>query len=85
MPRNIIWNIILGSPCKLILSDSVICSESLGIKSWWPQARFAVFIAVNTSLIAIIYVLFRSAGIIGSHNNTEKDYDYDVMDAELAD
>ena len=83
-PETLSGNIILGSPCKLILSDSVICSESLGIKSWWPQARFAVFIAVNTSLIAIIYVLFRSAGIIGSQNNTEKDYDYDVMDAELA-
>ena len=69
----------------MITSDSVICSESLGIKSWWPQARLAIFIAVNTGLVAVIYVLFKSAGIIGTQDNIESDNNYDVMDAELAD
>ena len=84
-PETLSGNIILGAPCKLITSDSVICSESLGIKSWWPQARLAVFIAVNTGLVAVIYVLFKSAGIIGTQDNIENDNNYDVMDAELAD
>ena len=84
-PETLSDEYISGSPCTLISSESVICSESLGIKSWWPQARFAVFIAVNTSLIFIIYLLFKSAGIIGIQNADESEQNIEVMDAELAD
>ena len=84
-PETLSEEYISGSPCILISSESVICSESLGIKSWWPQARFAVFIAVNTSLIFAIYLLFKSAGIIGVQNADESEQNIEVMDAELAD
>ncbi len=84
-PETLSEDYISGSPCTLISSESVICSESLGIKSWWPQARFAVFIAVNTSLIFVIYLLFKSAGIIGIQNTDESEQNLEVMDAELAD
>ena len=84
-PETLSEEYLSGSPCSLISSESVICSESLGIKSWWPQARFAVFIAVNTSLIFIIYLLFKSAGIIGIENIDESEQNIEVMDAELAD
>ena len=84
-PETLSEEYISGSPCTLISSESVICSESLGIKSWWPQARFAVFIAVNTSLIFVIYLLFKSAGIIGIQNADESEQNIEVMDAELAD
>ena len=84
-PETLSDEYISGSPCTLISSESVICSESLGIKSWWPQARFAVFIAVNTSLIFVIYLLFKSAGIIGIQNADDSEQNIEVMDAELAD
>lgn len=84
-PETLSEEYISGSPCTIISSESVICSESLGIKSWWPQARFAVFIAVNTSLIFVIYLLFKSAGIIGIQNADESEQNIEVMDAELAD
>jgi hypothetical protein len=77
--------IVDNAPCRVISSESVICKESLGIKSWWPQARFAIFLAVNTSLIAIIYLLFKSAGIIGANKGGEKLPDQGIMEAELAD
>ena len=84
-PETLSEEYVSGAPCTLISSESVICSESLGIKSWWPQARFAVFIAVNTSLILVIYLLFKSAGIIGIKDIDEKENIPEVMDAELAD
>ena len=84
-PETLSEEYVSGAPCTLISSESVICSESLGIKSWWPQARFAVFIAVNTSLILVIYLLFKSAGIIGIKDIDEKANIPEVMDAELAD
>jgi len=84
-PETLSEEYFSGAPCTLISSESVICSESLGIKSWWPQARFAVFIAVNTSLILVIYLLFKSAGIIGIKDIDEKEHIPEVMDAELAD
>tara|TARA_B100001996_G_scaffold375506_1_gene355530 strand:- start:1460 stop:3010 length:1551 start_codon:yes stop_codon:yes gene_type:complete len=84
-PETLSEEYVSGAPCTLISSESVICSESLGIKSWWPQARFAVFIAVNTSLILVIYLLFKSAGIIGIKDIDEKEHIPEVMDAELAD
>jgi len=83
-PETLSGEYISGSPCTIISSESVICSESLGIKSWWPQARFAVFIAVNTTLIFVIYLLFKSAGIIGNQNTDEFEQSVEVMDAELA-
>ncbi|MBU03453.1 MAG: hypothetical protein CMA58_00490 [Euryarchaeota archaeon] len=84
-PETLSEEYVSGAPCTLISSESVICSESLGIKSWWPQARFAVFIAVNTSLILVIYLLFKSAGIIGIKDIDEKENIPEVLDAELAD
>jgi uncharacterized oligopeptide transporter (OPT) family protein len=84
-PETLSEEYLSGSPCSLISTESVICSESLGIKSWWPQARFAVFIAVNTILIFAIYLLFKSAGIIDIQNTDESKQNIEVMDAELAD
>ena len=66
-----------------ILPDSVVCTETMSIKSWWPQARFAGFMLVNLALAAIIFVLFRAAGIIGV--NADSEDDSGVMDAEMAD
>ena len=66
-----------------ILPDSVVCTETMSIKSWWPQARFAGFMLVNLALAAIIFVLFRAAGIIGA--NADSEDDSGVMDAEMAD
>ena len=70
-------------PSCEILSDSVICNEPMSIKSWWPQARFAGFLIVNVALAAIIFVLFRAAGIIGIEPDSKDDSE--VMDAEMAD
>jgi len=77
--------IVDDAPCKTISLESVVCSESLSVKSWWPQARFAVFIAVNTTLILSIYVLFKSAGIIGTSQSIQSDDENEIMEAELAD
>ena len=73
-----------GKPLSCeILSSSVVCKEPMSIKSWWPQARFAGFLVVNVALVAIIFVLFRAAGIIGIESDSEDDSE--VMDAEMAD
>ena len=61
----------------------MLCTETMSIKSWWPQARFAGFMLVNLALAAIIFVLFRAAGIIGV--NADSEDDSGVMDAEMAD
>jgi len=66
-----------------ILPDSVVCTETMSIKSWWPQARFAGFLLVNVALATIIFVLFKAAGIIGV--NPDSEGDSEVMDAEMAD
>tara|TARA_B100001750_G_scaffold47754_1_gene35923 strand:- start:2252 stop:4801 length:2550 start_codon:yes stop_codon:yes gene_type:complete len=68
-------------PSCQILPESVICTETMSIKSWWPQARFAGFLVVNVFLAGIIFVLFRAAGIIGSNEGGGSG----VMDAEIAD
>ena len=68
-------------PSCQILPESVICTETMSIKSWWPQARFAGFLVVNVFLAGIIFVLFRAAGIIRSNEGGGSG----VMDAEIAD
>ena len=73
----------LANPDCEILPDSVVCTETMSIKSWWPQARFAGFLLVNLALAGIIFVLFRAAGIIGLQEESEDESE--VMDAELAD
>ena len=73
----------LATPDCEILPDSVVCTETMSIKSWWPQARFAGFLLVNLALGGMIYVLFRAAGIIGIQEESEDESE--VMDAELAD
>ncbi|MEC9264270.1 MAG: OPT/YSL family transporter, partial [Candidatus Thermoplasmatota archaeon] len=73
----------LANPDCEILPDSVVCTETMSIKSWWPQARFAGFLLVNLALGGMIYVLFRAAGIIGLQEESEDESE--VMDAELAD
>ena len=73
----------LANPDCEILPDSVVCKETMSIKSWWPQARFAGFLLVNLALAGMIYVLFRAAGIIGPQEEAEDEPE--VMDAELAD
>ena len=73
-----------GEPISCeILPSYVVCEEPMSIKSWWPQARFAGFLLVNLALAGMIYVLFRSAGIIGLQEESEEESE--VMDAELAD
>ena len=69
-------------PSCQILPESVICTETMSIKSWWPQARFAGFLLVNVVLAGIIFILFRAAGIIGIK---EGGGESNVMDAEMAD
>ncbi len=68
-------------PSCQILPESVICTETMSIKSWWPQARFAGFLVVNIILAGLIFVLFRSAGIIGVK---KEGGDSEIMDAEIA-
>jgi hypothetical protein len=70
-------------PTCTVSEDLVVCTETMSIKSWWPQARFAGFLLVNVALAAIIFVLFRAAGIIGVEPDSEDDSE--VMDAEMAD
>ena len=68
-------------PSCQILPESVICTETMSIKSWWPQARFAGFFVVNIVLAGLIFMLFRAAGIIGVKKEGGGS---DVMDAEIA-
>ncbi|MEC7720795.1 MAG: OPT/YSL family transporter [Candidatus Thermoplasmatota archaeon] len=68
-------------PSCQILPESVICTETMSIKSWWPQVRFAGFLIVNIVLAGLIFVLFRSAGIIGAKKEGR---DSEIMDAEIA-
>ena len=68
-------------PSCQILPESVICTETMSIKSWWPQARFAGFFVVNIALAGLIFMLFRAAGIIGVKKEGGGS---DVMDAEIA-
>ncbi len=68
-------------PSCQILPESVVCTETMSIKSWWPQARFAGFLAVNIALAGLIFVLFRSAGIIGVKKEGGGS---EIMDAEIA-
>ena len=69
-------------PSCEILPESVVCTETMSIKSWWPQARFAGFLLVNVALAGIIFLLFRAAGIIGVKEGGGSS---EVMDAEMAD
>ena len=68
-------------PSCQILPESVICTETMSIKSWWPQARFAGFLVVNIALAGLIFMLFRAAGIIGVKKQGGGS---EVMDAEIA-
>ena len=63
-----------------------VVDESLGHHGWWPYARLVGFVLINVIVGAMIYVLFRKAGIIGQDGGgdgkaTESS---GVMDAELA-
>ena len=63
-----------------------VVDESLGHHGWWPYARLVGFVMINVIVGAMIYVLFRKAGIIGQGGGgdgkaTEPS---GVMDAELA-
>ena len=63
-----------------------VVDESLGHHGWWPYARLVGFVMINVIVGAMIYVLFRKAGIIGQDGGgdgkaTESS---GVMDAELA-
>ena len=77
---------------------AVLDESALGTNSWWPYARIAGFILINVLLGALVYALFRSAGIIGSRNAgtppssggqapvpASTKANSGVMDAELAD
>jgi hypothetical protein len=63
-----------------------VVDESLGHYGWWPYARLVGFVMINVIFGAMIYVLFRKAGIIGQAGGGDgKAPDPPgVMDAELA-
>ena len=45
---------------------AVLDESALGANSWWPYARITGFVLINVIFGALIYILFRKAGIIGS-------------------
>ncbi len=63
--------------------DSVTLPVPVKIKTWWPEARIAIFIVVNLALAFGVYYLFKAAGIIGIQPNDTESED-EVLDAELA-
>jgi uncharacterized membrane protein YgcG len=79
---------------------AVLDEQSIGAQSWWPAGRLIGFLLLNVILGFIIYLLFRSAGIIGVGSEDEGDDGGDsggsggsgggggastAIDAELAD
>ena len=62
-----------------------VLDEQIGGMDNWPLIRFSGFVILNAILGAIIYVLFRKAGILGQGGSTGGGTPSDdVMDAELA-
>jgi uncharacterized oligopeptide transporter (OPT) family protein len=63
-----------------------VVDESLGHHGWWPFARLVGFVMINVIVGAMIYVLFRKAGIIGGDGGGDgmAPEPSGVMDAELA-
>ena len=61
---------------------------ALSFGGWWPHVRLAGFVMINVIVGALIYVLFRKAGIIGESGGGDGKTPARsgvVMDAELAD
>jgi hypothetical protein len=52
---------------------AVLDEQSIGAKSWWPAGRLIGFLLLNVILGLFIYLLFRSAGIIGVGSEDEGD------------
>ena len=67
--------------CDITL-DSVTCPTELKLKTWWPQVRIVIFVAVNLILAFGVYYLFKIAGIIGAPPE-EITSDEDILDAEM--
>jgi hypothetical protein len=62
-----------------------VLDEQIGDIDNWPLIRFSGFVILNAILGAVIYVLFRKAGILGQGGSQGGDGSQgDVMDAELA-
>ena len=66
---------------------AVLDESAIGGGSMWPYARLAGFMLINFVLGAMIYVLFRAAGIIDQSGGggSAKGSKATVLDAELAD
>ena len=64
-----------------------VLDESFGEFGWWPFARLIGFVLINLIVAAMIYILFRKAGIIGrgEGGSSKTPAPSGVMDAELAD
>ncbi|HJM18484.1 MAG TPA: hypothetical protein QF703_03015, partial [Candidatus Thalassarchaeaceae archaeon] len=64
-----------------------IVDDSFKDFGWWPVARLVGFLAINILLGALIYILFRKAGIIGGKDEGSPGNKSGqvVLDAELAD
>jgi hypothetical protein len=60
-----------------------VLDEQIGSMDNWPIVRFSGFIILNAVLGAMIYVLFRKAGILGQ-GGSGGDTSNEVLDAELA-
>lgn len=70
----------------LAVADESRIAQSIG--GWWPHVRLAGFVMINVIVGALIYVLFRKAGIIGESGGGDgkpSTRSGVVMDAELAD
>ena len=70
----------------LAVADESRIAQSIG--GWWPHVRLAGFVMINVIVGALIYVLFRKAGIIGESGGGDGKPPARsgvVMDAELAD
>ena len=70
----------------LAVADESRIAQSFG--GWWPHVRLAGFVMINVIVGALIYVLFRKAGIIGESGGGDgktPEQSGVVMDAELAD
>ena len=60
---------------------AVLDESALGSNTWWPYARITGFVLINVVFGALIYILFRKAGIIGS-GGTGPDKNPDIKDQD---
>ena len=60
---------------------AVLDESAMGGYSWWPYARLFGFVMINVAFGALIYALFRRAGIIGPSEGGGKPPSRTIVDA----